>query len=128
MPLFTSSDASKYFDQALFPRFRAQSMKEDMWAAQYFAIRDQARNPMKITGNSPADLAKLPTFAIMTYNSGYDDASNEFYREQKIGEATRIAQGNLTKPVIWCTEPSCSLSFPVTRAAWTAGVLASLGI
>ena len=67
----------------------------------------------------------LPTFAVMTRNSGQDAASNDFYREQKIKEGNRIAGGNLTAPIVWCDEPDCKEDFIVAKSAWAAKVLVS---
>ena len=97
-----------------------------MWAAQYYSIKALAARPLAIGG--PVVPGGLPTFAIMTLNSGQDQAGDEFYREEKIKEADRIAGGNLTAPIVWCDEPDCKEDFIVARSAWAADVLASFQV
>ena len=67
--------------------------------------------------------------ALMTYNSGYDDASNLFYRQQKMDLLGKIAGKKVNEDeVVWCDDETCSLDFPVDMAVWTANALMGLGI
>jgi hypothetical protein len=131
MPLFVPADSTGYFDQSLYPRYRAQGMKEDMWAYQYYSLLDQASSSIdKYLVNTTAPL-DMGVYALMTYNAGSpstNEASNAFYRQAKLEMANHIAGGNLSSPVIWCKDSDCSLSFPVRKAEWTASALMSLGI
>jgi hypothetical protein len=95
---------------------------------QYFALKDQASSPIPDFLETSSVPAGLPTYAILSYNAGQDDASSRFYRSQKSAVADKIAGGKLTRPVVWCMEEDCSLSFPVAKWSWTAGVIADLGI
>jgi len=126
LPVFIPPDPSKYFSRDLYGRFRAQSLKEDMWAGQYFSLKALAARPL--AGDGPVVPHGLPTFAVMTLNSGQDAAGNEFYRQEKIKEATRIAGGNLTLPAVWCDLPECKEDFVVAKSAWTAEILAGFQI
>jgi hypothetical protein len=131
LPLFESADSTGYFDQSLYPRYRAQGLKEDMWAYQYYGILREASTPYgKYAVNTTAP-SGMKVYAIMTYNAGNpstDEASDEFYRRSKLDNADYIAGGNLTSPVIWCKEVDCSLLFPVNKPDWTAIALMSLGL
>jgi hypothetical protein len=128
MPVFYPYNSTGYFDAGLYPRYRAQSLKEDMWAMQYYAILEQTSNLIPSYLETQTVPKGMPTFAIMSYDSGTDAASSAFYREEKLKLMNHIAGGNLTRPVVWCTDPDCSLSFPVTRWSWTASALAGLGV
>jgi len=97
-----------------------------MWAGQYFALLAMAARPL--TTDGPVVPKGLSTFAVMTRNSGQDEAGNGFYRNEKIKEANRIADGKLAAPVVWCDEPGCKEDFVVTRSAWTAAVLAGFAV
>lgn len=106
-------------------------MKEDMWAYQYYSLVEQTSSSIDnylINTTAPKG---MEVYAIMTYNAGTpttDEASNEFYRETKLGLANRIAGGNLTSQTIWCKMTNCSLSFPVNNPVWTVNALMSLGV
>lgn len=128
MPLIFPANSTAYFDSDLYPRYHAQSLKEDMWAMQYYAAQQQAASPIPVYLETQSLPQGMPTFAIMSYDSGTDAASDAFYRQEKLMLADHIAGGNLTRPVIWCTDNDCSLSFPVAKWAWTADALMSLGI
>jgi hypothetical protein len=127
MPLFVPSNSSKYYDASQHPRFKAQSIKEDMWAAQYFALLDQFSHPIQTVDDAPVIPEGMRTYVLMTYNAGHDAASNDFYRDIKVKYTNHMARGNLTKPIVWCTDPDCSGDFPVAKAAWTAEALMSFG-
>jgi hypothetical protein len=103
-------------------------MKEDIWAAQYFAVRDEASRPWADTNDNLTAPADVPTYAIMSYNSGHNDASNKFYRDRKLEKASQLAGGNLAQPALWCTDSDCSLAFPVSKSTWTAKALIELGL
>ncbi|KAF7551809.1 hypothetical protein G7Z17_g4751 [Cylindrodendrum hubeiense] len=128
MPIFNPANSTGYFDSSLYPRFHAQSMKEDMWAMQYYALLQMAAGPINdYLANTTVPLG-TSTYAIMTYSSGTDEASDAFYRKQKTQMANNIAGGDLTHPIVWCQTNDCSMSFPVDKPAWTAEKLISLGI
>ena len=131
MPIFIPSNSTGYFEQSLFQRFRAQGMKEDMWAYQYYVLLQETSTSIDnylVNTTAPGGIA---VYAIMTYDAGNpstDTASNEFYRETKLDMVNHIAKGNLTAPVAWCNSSDCSLGFPVDKPGWTANALISLGI
>src|SRR6187549_1413727 len=105
MPLLVPSKSSTYLFPDLYPRYRAQTLKEDMWAGQYFALLKESLSAFDSTDNvTPIAPSGVPTYAIMTYNSGQDTASNDFYRNEKVKEADRLAGGKLAGPVIWCKD------------------------
>jgi hypothetical protein len=131
MPIFIPANSTGYFDQSLFPRFRAQGMKEDLWAFQYYSLLDMASGSIDNYLVNTTTPAGMDVYALMTYNAGSpvtDNASNDFYRNTKLGMVNHIAGGNLTAPVVWCKEADCTLGFPVDKPAWTASALMSLGI
>jgi hypothetical protein len=131
MPVFIPANSSGYYARSLYPRFRAQGMKEDMWAYQYYMLLKQASSSVDdylVNTTAPKDMG---VYALMTYNSGNpptDDASNEFYRDTKLDMVSHIAGGKLKKPTIWCNESDCSLGFPVNKPMWTASALINLGV
>jgi len=131
MSVFNPANSTGYFDQSLYARYRAQGMKENIWAYQYYSLIDQAASPIdEYLANTTAPEA-MGVYALMTYNAGSpstNEPSNEFYRKTKLSMANHIAGGNLTLPVVWCTNANCSLSFPVNNPVWTASALISLGI
>jgi hypothetical protein len=128
MPIFIPSNSSGFFDVGLYPRYSAQGKKEDLWALQYYLLLDTITSTIDEYLEVTVVSSGTPTFAIMTYNAGTDDASDAFYRTEKLNMANHIAGGNLTKPVVWCAIDGCSLSFPVNMSDWTAGILAGLGV
>ncbi|KAJ4366318.1 hypothetical protein N0V83_007954 [Neocucurbitaria cava] len=84
LPLFLPPNATGYFDSALYPRHHAQSLKEDMWAMQYYSLLTMASNPNPF---SPVleDLAVphgIPVYVVASYvaGTGGDEASSAFYR------------------------------------------------
>lgn len=108
--------------------YNAQSRKENMWASQYFGLRQMAAEPLNkylVNTTVPRGMA---TGALMTYNAGTDSASDQFYRQEKLGMLNHIAGRNVTDEVIWCAEDRCSLSFPVDMPSWTARSLMALGM
>lgn len=131
MPVLNPANSMGYFDQSLYPRYRAQGMKESMWAYQYYSLVDEASSSIDnylVNTTAPTGMG---VYALMTYNSGNpptDNDSNDFYRETKLNMANHIAGGNLSSPAVWCKNANCSLSFPVNNPVWTANALMSLGI
>ncbi len=131
MSIFIPADSAGYYDQSLYSRYRAQGMKEDMWAYQYYYLVNEASSPIDNYLVSTTAPAGMRVYAVMTYNAGSpstNNASNEFYRERKLEMANHIAGGNLSLPVVWCENANCSLSVPVYQPGWTADALMSLGI
>jgi len=131
MPVFIPDNSTGYFDQSLFPRHRAQGMKEDMWAYQYYELIRQASSSIDNYLVNTTVPAGMKVYALMTFDSGGptgDAASNNFTRETKLDMVNHIAGGNLSASVVWCSSPDCSLSFPVNKPGWTADALMSLGI
>lgn len=130
MPVFIPSDKD-YFDQSLYPRFRSQSFKEDLWARQHLALVHQASEPINnytVTATVPSG---MPVFSVMIDVPGdtaEKKASNAFYKSRKLEMVNHIAGGNLTKPPVWCTANDCSLSFPVLKPRFAADALISFGI
>jgi hypothetical protein len=131
MPIFVPKNSTGYFDQSLYPRFRAQGLKEDFWAAQYYSVVQTAAAPINTYLVNTTAPEGIEVYSIMTYNAGNPTtniASDEFYRKTKLDMVDHIAGGNLTAPVVWCNNSDCSLSFPVNQPGWTADALMSLGI
>jgi hypothetical protein len=131
MSIFIPSNSSGYFDQSLYPRYRAQGMKEDFWAYQYYALLYEDASPIDDYLVNTTAPQGMNVFAAMTYNAGdptTDIASDNFYRQSKIDMANHIAGGNLSLPVAWCTDADCSLSFPVNKPGWTVDALISFGV
>jgi hypothetical protein len=128
MPVFNPGNSTGYFDQSLYSRYRAQGLKEDMWAYQYYSLIQEEAGTIDdylVTTTAPKG---INVYAIMTYNAGTDVASNAFYRTTKLDMVNSIAGGNLTLPVVWCKDTDCSLSFPVNKPRWAAQALISLGV
>lgn len=131
MPIFVPANSTGYYDQSLYQRYRAQGMKEDMWAYQYYSLLEMATSPIDdylATTSAPRGVG---VHTIMTYNArspNTDNASNDFYRETKLQMVNHIAGGTLSSPVVWCKDVDCSLLFPVNKPRWTANALMSLGI
>lgn len=131
MPIFIPANSTGYFDQSLYQRYRAQGMKEDLWAYQYYSLRSELSIPINDYLINTTVPTGMGVHAIMTYNAGSptnDNASNNFYRETKLSMANHIAGGNLSSPVVWCKDTNCSMLFPVNSPGWTANALISLGI
>jgi hypothetical protein len=131
MPIFIPSNSTGYFDQSLYPRYRAQGMKEVFWAYQYYTLLQEAVSPIDSYFADTIAPHGMKVFAAMTYNAGNpttDIASDDFYRQSKIDMVNHIAGGNLSLPVVWCTDSDCSLSFPVNKPGWTADTLTSFGV
>lgn len=128
MTLFVPA-ATDYFDASLAARFRAQGLKEDLWAAQYYALLQLANEPLMDLGSVLPAPPGVAVFAVATYNdSGADAAANAFARQQKLDAARAVARGgDLAKPLVWCADSGCETGrFPVDRAEWTAGVVSGL--
>lgn len=71
----------------------------------------------------------IPVYMVASYTSGTDDASSAFYRDEKVRLGRAVADGGaVAKPVMWCAERDCDLSFPVVKPEWTADMLVELGI
>lgn len=70
----------------------------------------------------------IPVHMIASYNSGTDDSSSTFYRDEKVRLGRAVAGGDVEEPVVWCAESDCSLSFPVTKPAWSATRLMDFGV
>jgi len=99
-----------------------------LWASQYYFLKDMVKQPIdKYLVNTTAP-ARVRVHSLMTYNSGQDDASNTFYRQEKMKMVNHIAGKNITDEVVWCDGVDCSLDFPVDMAEWTANALIGLGI
>jgi hypothetical protein len=131
MPVFLPSNSTGYFDQSLYPRYRAQGMKEDFWAYQYYALLYEAASPIDNYLVNTTAPQGMKVVAAMTYNAStttIENASDEFSRQTKVAMANHIAGGNLSLPVVWCTDADCSLSFPVNKPGWTADALISFGV
>lgn len=128
MPIFFPSTPTVYFDKKLYARYRAQTLKEDLWASQYYFLKDMAKQPINNFLVNTTAPALTEVHSLMTYNSGQDDASNTFYRQEKLKMVNHIAGKDITDQVIWCDGKDCSLDFPVDKAKWTADALISLGI
>ena len=126
MPLFVPP--LEYFEPSLAARFRAQGLKEDLWAAQYYALLQMANEPLMDLNSVVPVPEGVKVFAVANYNeSGLDAAGNALSRQQKLEVVLAIAGGNLTKPLVWCVDPGCeSGRFPVDRAEWTADSIAGL--
>jgi hypothetical protein len=99
-----------------------------MWALQYYSLLSMQQDPFSPILEDLLVPTELPVYMVASYASGTDDASNTFYRDEKLQLGRAVAGGNLEKPVTWCTASDCSLSFPVTKPAWTASELINLGI
>ena len=128
MPVFNPGNSTGYFDRSLYSRYRAQGLKEDLWAYQYYTLIQEEATSIDnylVTTTAPRG---MNIFSVMTYNAGTDAASNAFYREAKLDMVNHIAGGNLSLPVVWCNDADCSLSFPVNKPQWTAQTLMSLGV
>jgi hypothetical protein len=131
MPVFIPANSTGYYDQSLYPRFRAQGMKEDIWAMQYYLLLQEASTSIDNYLINTIAPDGIDVYAVMTYNAGNpttDIASDDFYRKTKLDMANHIAGGNLSEPVVWCNTSDCSLSFPVNKPEWTANALMDLGI
>jgi hypothetical protein len=128
MTVFIPRNSTGFFEKSLYPRFRAQGMKEDMWASQYYALRDMAATSIDTYLTTTSVQSNIPVHAIMTFNAGTNADGNEFYRQTKLDTAESIAGGNLSTPVTWCVDQGCDLGFPVKMSAWTADALISLGV
>lgn len=108
--------------------YLAQSRKENMWANQYFGLRQMAAEPINKYLVNTTVPEGMTVSALMTYNVGTDLASDVFYRQEKLGMLNHIAGRNVTDEVIWCVDDGCSLSFPVNMPSWTAHSLMALGV
>jgi len=128
MPIFFPYNNSIYYDSDMYATYHAQSLKEDMWAMQYYALLEQASLPLPDYRDSPPVSSNTSTFALLTYDAGTDAMSSEYYREERLKVVEYIAGGNLTGPVVWCKDSDCSLDFPVSKWNWTAQALMNLGI
>jgi hypothetical protein len=127
MPIFLPMNVSNYFDATLYPRYYAQSLKEDFWASQYYLIRFMASQNINSYLVDTVVPAPVQTYAIITEHSQTDNASDVFYREEKVRIANHIAGGKASG-FTWCTDADCSLDFPVKKAEWTAKALVELHI
>lgn len=128
MPIFVPKNSSGYYEYSLYERYRAQGLKEDLWAAQYYFLLQEASTPPDTYLTTTTVTPGTKVYAVMTFNASTGETSNAFFRKQKLGMAEHIGGGNLTEAVVWCSDPGCSLSFPVNRPNWTASALVSLGI
>ena len=128
MPVFVPADSTGYYDQSLYRKYRAQGLKEDLWAGQYYFLLQQSSAPPDNYLMSATVARETDVYAVMTFGAGASADSDEFYREQKLGMAEHIGGGKLTKPVVYCSEPGCSMSFPVNMPEWTADALMNLGL
>jgi hypothetical protein len=95
---------------------------------QYYSLRSMLSDPFSPNLENLVVPRSVPVHMIASYTSGTDDASSAFYRDEKVRLGRAVAGGQLEKPVTWCTESDCSLSFPVTKPAWTASRLIDLGV
>jgi hypothetical protein len=128
MPIFVPANSTGFSDDDDFERFRTQGMKEDFWAFQYYTlIQEQSTGLDEYLVNNPVPEG-MKVYAVMIYNASTDAGSSAFYRTTKLDMVNHIAGGNLSAPIVWCSEPDCSLGFPVNKPKWTAEALMSLGI
>lgn len=97
-----------------------------MWALQYYTILGMRSDPFAPVLENLLVPKGLPVYMIATYVSGTDDASSAFYRDEKMRLGRTVAGGDLQKPVTWCKDDDCSLSFPVTKPTWTAAKIMDL--
>ncbi|USP75121.1 hypothetical protein yc1106_02395 [Curvularia clavata] len=104
LPIFVPANETGYFDQAEYPRHHAQSLKEDMWAMQYYQLVDQSSSPFGVKLEDLQLPNDISVYGIATYNSGSDTASDQFYRYEKVQLANSVSAGNITKPFVWCEE------------------------
>lgn len=115
-------------DQSLYARYRAQGMKDNIWAYQYYALVTEAASSIDSYLANTIAPEGMGVYALMTYYDSTDEASDELYRKTKLNMADYVAGRNLTAPVVWCKMSNCSLSFPVNNSTWTASALINLGI
>jgi hypothetical protein len=128
MPIFIPSNSTGYYNPSTYQMYRAQSLKENMWASQYYGLRQMAAKSIDGYLTNTAAPKGMNVKAIMTYNAGTDPSSDQFYQREKLGMLNHIAGRNVTDEVIWCAGDTCSLDFPVNMPAWTAHSLIALGI
>ncbi|KAF2630419.1 hypothetical protein BU25DRAFT_484495 [Macroventuria anomochaeta] len=83
LPVFIPANATGYFDKSLYPRHHAQSLKEDLWAMQYYSIRSMLPDPFSPILESLSVPEGLPVYMVASYVAGTDDASSAFYRDEK---------------------------------------------
>ena len=95
---------------------------------QYYSLLNMSYDPFAPHLDTLTTPAGLPVYMIATNNSGTDDASSAFYRDEKLKLGRAVAHGDFKEPVTWCSDSNCDLSFPVTKPAWTADALINLGI
>lgn len=95
---------------------------------QYYSIRNMLPDPFSPALENITVPDDLPVYMIASYVAGTDEASDAFYRDEKMRLARAVAGGDLGQPVTWCKDTNCSLSFPVTKPEWTASRLINLGI
>ena len=127
LPIFIPANNTGYFDKDQYPRYHAQGLKEDLWAMQYYSLRSMTQDPLAPRLENLTTPEGLPLYMIATYNSGTDEASNSFYRDEKLRLGRAVANGSFKEPVTWCID-GCDLGFPVTKPFWTADTLISLGV
>ncbi|KAI9846321.1 MAG: hypothetical protein M1837_004174 [Sclerophora amabilis] len=130
MPVFVPVDASIYYDTSLYPRHRAQSLKEDMWAHQYYALLTMLHGPISTYLTSTVVPSSIPVYSLMTRNSNRNDpASNEYQRMLKQDLVSHVAGGK-DRVKMWaeCVDADCDLGFLVRKAQWTAAALVELDV
>ncbi|KAH0364832.1 hypothetical protein KCU65_g6485, partial [Aureobasidium melanogenum] len=102
LPVFVPANSTGYFDASIYPMYNAQSRKENMWAAQLFGLKKMANEAIDmylINTTVPED---IDVKALMTYNAGTDPASDEFYRQEKLGMLNHIAGRNASEVTAVC--------------------------
>ncbi|KAG9514308.1 hypothetical protein KCV07_g8180, partial [Aureobasidium melanogenum] len=100
LPIFIPANSTGYFDASLYPMYNAQSRKENMWANQYFGLRQMAAESINKYLVNTTVPEGMTISALMTYNAGTDPASDGFYRQEKLGMLNNIAGKNVTDNVV----------------------------
>ncbi|KAF2437068.1 hypothetical protein EJ08DRAFT_674148 [Tothia fuscella] len=123
----TSPKTTNYYPPKLFSSYRAQRLKDPYWAMQYYSLRYQASQSHEDSVLTEIEVpSPIRFYAILNSNSvPGDSVSNEFYREKKADLARHIAGNNVIMQE-WCEDADCTALFPVEKAKWTAGVIASM--
>lgn len=94
---------------------------------QYYQLVDQSSNPSGTKWEELQLPNDISVYGIATYNSGSNNANDQFYRHEKSKLANSMSAGGLTKPFLWCKGFDYSLSFLVVNHTWTTNALMNLG-
>ncbi|KAF3039798.1 hypothetical protein E8E12_009374 [Didymella heteroderae] len=101
LPVVIPANSTGYFDQSLYPRHHAQSLKEDMWAMQYYSLRDMLSDPFSPNLSELVVPAGVPVYMLASFVAGTDEASSAFYRDEKVRLGETVAGGELARAVTW---------------------------